>query len=268
MQQGKLLSLPSTTALNRIMCGYHDGANVIGIRIGTHASLDDFLGESGIAVADAPSINKKIRATLDRLNSTPTEHEKLRQILDQVADVRYYDGELEHASSIKFLNTSLRADGLEIRPHGGGHHLFNLGQHTIAVATLTTKSARLNLLSVQTDFNRAVSQCDIDPDGAVTSACATIESVCKCIFDDLGLPYPSKQDIQGLTAELAKHLNLSPGRKDLPPDWEQVVCSPNPVPLDMRVSNRPRGPEGTLDERQEAHPRADHRQAAGSGGGA
>lgn len=41
-----------------------------------------------------------------------------------------------------------------------------------------------------------------------------------------------------------------------------MVCSPKMVPSDMRVSNRPTGPERTLHERQEAHPRPDHRQAA------
>jgi hypothetical protein len=44
---------------------------------------------------------------------------------------------------------------------------------------------------------------------------------------------------------------------------QQVVCSPKMVPSDMRVSNRPLGPERTLHERQEAHSRTDHRQAAG-----
>jgi hypothetical protein len=42
----------------------------------------------------------------------------------------------------------------------------------------------------------------------------------------------------------------------------QLVCSPKLVPSDMGVANGPLGPEGTLDERQEAHSRADHRQAA------
>jgi transposase len=41
-----------------------------------------------------------------------------------------------------------------------------------------------------------------------------------------------------------------------------LACSPKMVPSAMRVFNRLMGPERTLHERQEAHTRTDHRQAA------
>lgn len=42
----------------------------------------------------------------------------------------------------------------------------------------------------------------------------------------------------------------------------RLVCSQQLVPSDMRVSNRRSGPERTLHERQEAHSRTDHCEAA------
>jgi predicted nucleic acid-binding protein len=45
-------------------------------------------------------------------------------------------------------------------------------------------------------------------------------------------------------------------------DHHFMVCSPKLVPSDMRVPNRPDGPERTLHERQKAHSGTDHWQVA------
>lgn len=222
MPPPKLLSLPAATALARIIGGYHDGSNSIGIRISTHAYLDDFFGEHGIAVADAPSINKKIRATIERMNTTATEHPDLKRLLEQVADPRYYTGG-EHVRSVEYLNSALRSDGLEIRQIGDSYRLFATGINAVAASALVTKADAFDLVSVQSDFERAVSEAEDDPAGAITAACSTVESVCKCILDEMKKPYPTNKDIKGLVGEVAKHLNLSPGRDDLPKEWEQDI---------------------------------------------
>lgn len=222
MPPSKLLSLPAVTALNRIIGGYYDGTHSIGIRIGTHAYLDDFFGEHGIAVADAPSINKKIRATVERMNTTATEHPDLKRLLAQVADPRYYTAG-EHERSVEFLNSALRSDGLEIRRIGDSYRLLATGVNAVAASALVTKADALDLVSVQADFERAVSEAEEDPAGAITAACSTVESVCKCILDEMNRPYPTNKDIKGLVGEVAKHLNLSPGRDDLPREWEQDI---------------------------------------------
>lgn|SRR5262249_19655698 len=90
-------------------------------------------------------------------------------------------------------------------------------------AALTEKARLLDYASVSKDFERALHQADTDPEDAITAACSTVESVCKCILDEMRVPYPSKQDIQGLTREVRKHLKLSPGRDDLEPDVVQIV---------------------------------------------
>ncbi len=52
----------------------------------------------------------------------------------------------------------------------------------------------------------------------LVSSASIVESVCKCLLDEMQLPYPKKQDIKGLASKVGKHLKLSPGRKDLPED--------------------------------------------------
>lgn len=220
MTPNRLLSLPAITAIGQMIDGHNDGTRRIGINISTHARLDDFFGEAGVEIANAPSIAKKIRATLNRANSAPAEHEALRRMVEQVADPRYYSGG-GHDLALAHLNTSLRADGLEIRRIGEVHRLVETGTNAVAAAALQEKAATLDLTSVQRDFERALSQAEHDSEGAITAACSTVESVCKCILDALGERYPVKQDIQHLSNEVGKHLGLSPARTDLPVELAQ-----------------------------------------------
>ena len=74
--------------------------------------------------------------------------------------------------------------------------------------------------SVKKDLERALTAADDDPESAITSACSTVESVCKCILEDMNRPLPQKKDIRGLVTEVSKHLNLSPGRTDIDKDIE------------------------------------------------
>lgn len=218
----RLLSLPSVTALVSVMNGYWDGEKSVGVRIATHAELGDFFGALDIEVADEPSIGKKIRATLARLNTTKSEHAALRRLLEQVADSRFHRGR-DHAAALAHLNDNLRGDGYELREIGSVFRLVTLGTNVAAAAALQDKTRSLDLDSVRTDFERALSEAEANPEGAITAACSTVESVCKCILDEAGEPYPSNQDIKGLTGAVAKLLSLSPGRDDLPKEWEADI---------------------------------------------
>jgi hypothetical protein len=57
----------------------------------------------------------------------------------------------------------------------------------------------------------------------VTAACSLLESVCRSILLELGLPLPAKKDIDGLIRAVQEPLNLSPGRSDLPAEIQQDV---------------------------------------------
>lgn len=222
MATNRMLSLPVITAIHRILCGYYDGSRSLGMAISTHANLDDFFGECGIEVVDAASINKKIRATIEWLNSTPAEHNSLKRLLEQIADPRYYGPEA-HGPALELLNGVLRADGFELRRVGGVHRLIATGSNAGAVEALITRVNLLDLVSVRADFDRAIEQIEHDPADAVTAACSIVESVCKCILDEMQQPYPAKEDIKGLVKEVSRHLNLSPDRADLPAEWEPDI---------------------------------------------
>lgn len=222
MATERLLSLPSITAIKRLLGGFRDGEHFIGIRIDTHGKLHDFFAEANIEVVDAPSIEKKLRATLDHLNTHPAEHPALKRLINQVADSRYYRGD-EHEASIAHLNQALHGDGFEVRCVGEKFRLHSMGLNPVAAEELTAKTHALDMASVRDDFERALSEADRDPADAITAACSTVESVCKCILDEMRRPYPASKDIKGLVSEVAKHLNLSPGRDDLPKEWEQDI---------------------------------------------
>jgi hypothetical protein len=206
----RLLSLPAITAVGQIIDGHFS----------THARLDDFFGVAGIEIADAPSIAKKIRATLNRANSSPAEYEGLTRLVEQLADPRIYSVN-GHEVALADLNKALRGDGMEIRCIGEVYKLVATGTDAVAAAALQEKAATFDLTSVQKDFCRALSQAEHDPEDAITAACSTVESVCKCILDESGVSYPAKQDIQHLSNQVAKQLGLSPARTDLPAELAQ-----------------------------------------------
>ncbi|MBX3408072.1 MAG: abortive infection family protein [Phycisphaeraceae bacterium] len=226
MAGNPLFSLSVVTALNRLVGGFSEGDEWLGMRINTHAALDDFFGALGIAVAAEPSINKKIRATIQRLNANPTEYKQLIAVIEQLADPRNHQFS-SHQLTLDHLNSVLRGDGYEARLVGEKYRVVSTGLNAVAAAALTETVDALDLQSVQADFERAISDAEADPAGALTSACSTVESVCKCILDGMDRPYPNKEDISHLSNEVAKHLGLSPARTDLPPllaqDLKQVL---------------------------------------------
>lgn len=214
-------SLPVITALSQLLDGHWDGTHRFGIAINTHARLDDFFNALNIPVAAAPSISKKIRATLNALNSRPPNIPALKSLIEQVVDPRHHFE--HHDLAIAHLNRALAPDGMEVRQVGAAFRLLSTSADGIAANALQTHADALDMQSVKADFERAVALAESDPAGSITSACSTVESVCKCILDEMGKPYPAKQEIRPLVAEVAGFLNLSPGRDDLPKEWESDI---------------------------------------------
>jgi hypothetical protein len=149
-----------------------------------------------------------------------SEPEAIVRVLEAVSDPRDFLNEPDkHAAVVEYLNKRLKFDGYELRAIGNLWKLFSLGTGSIAAESFASAITTLDYSSVEADLQRALAQADNDPEDAITSACSTVESVCKCILDDMGKEYPTKQDIRGLVTEVSKHLNLSPGREDLPSEW-------------------------------------------------
>lgn len=163
----------------------------------------------------------RLPTVIDALTSVnQREPEAIVRVIEAASDPRdFLDEPDKQAALVEYLNKRLKFDGFELRANGNLWKLFTLGTGSIAAESFGNVITSLDYASVEADLQRALAQADADPEDAITSACSIVESVCKCILDDMQKEYPSKQDIRGLVTEVSKHLNLSPGRDDLPPEW-------------------------------------------------
>lgn len=161
---------------------------------------------------------------LQRESKQPDGQATIIQIIEAAVDPRDYlnDGD-KLTAVVDYMNKRLRFDGFELRQIGQVFKVTALATNTVAAVALREKAEALDLRSVHDDFDRALTEADSDPADAITAACSTVESVCKCILDEMDKPYPTNKDIRGLVGEVAKHLKLSPGRDDLPKEWEQDI---------------------------------------------
>ncbi len=89
------------------------------------------------------------------------------------------------------------------------------GKSPSVLSRLSGTADTLNFDTVSRDLKRALDNVQADPESAVTSACSTVESVCRSIIIELGAELPSKKDIKGLFNAVKKPLGLSPDRTDL-----------------------------------------------------
>ena len=117
----------------------------------------------------------------------------------------------------------LRPDGFELRDHGGRFLLESVSTSPAMLRAVEEHAVVLEFDSVQRDAERAVVQADTDPEGAITAACSMVESVCRCILQEMKVPLPAKKDISHLVGEVQRQLNISPARADLAPDVKQIL---------------------------------------------
>jgi hypothetical protein len=157
-------------------------------------------------------------------NRTGDGREAIVRLIEQVADPREYtDNPSQQEDVLQYLNARLRGDRCEIKPVGERCRLLPIGSEGAVVPALRKEAAALGMESVQRDLDQALAEADTNPEGAVTAACSTVESVCKCILDELRQPPPSRQDISGLARAVCEHLRLSPDQEGLPQDIRQML---------------------------------------------
>ena len=68
----------------------------------------------------------------------------------------------------------------------------------------------INSQSIIDDWNRMLTAAEIDPEDAITSARALVESTCKAILEELEIPYEDRWNLGRLYKEAAQALQLSP----------------------------------------------------------
>ncbi|MBX7072914.1 MAG: abortive infection family protein [Pirellulales bacterium] len=222
----KRFSVQTITALTEVVTG--GSANDSTPAVGHYRSgpkLESFFGGLNIELRiGSASRVPSVQAVLQNAARGPDGNAAIIRVIEAVADPRDYLDEPEKLTAVVvYMNKRLSFDGHELRRLGNVYKVVTVTTNTVAASALQEKAKALDLGSVHADFERALSEADRDPADAITSACSTVESVCKCILDEMGKAYPVNKDIKGLVTEVAKHLKLSPGRDDLPKVWEQDI---------------------------------------------
>jgi len=163
-----------------------------------------------------------VRECLEGLNAT--DPGKVEEAIHAVCDPRdYLDDEAGLDDVVKYLNKRLKFDELELQRQGEFYRLTSTSTGGLPVVGFRNAIDLTDYDSVQADCERSLAAAETDPADAITAACSTVESVCKCILDEMKKTYPRKQDVKGLVSEVGKHLNLSPARNDLPEELAKDI---------------------------------------------
>ncbi len=190
----------------------------------TGPQLESFFGACNVSLdIGSGSRVPTVRACLIELNRGGA-FEPLRRLIEASVDPRDYVGnQPDHQEALQYLNDMLRPDGFELRERGGRYRLEAVSTSPAMLKAVEEHATALDYDSVQRDAERAVEQATTDPEGAITAACSMVESVCRCILQDMKQPLPAKKDISHLVNEVQRHLDLSPARTDLAPDVKQIL---------------------------------------------
>lgn len=219
-------STQTITALTEVVTGGSAGDSTPSIGLyRSGPKLERFFGGLNIELRIGNGSRvPTVLSVLEYENKQAEGRATIIKVIEACTDPRdYLEDESKLAAVVDYMNKRLRFDGFELRKIGQVFNVVALVTNTVGAAALKNKAKALDLDSVHNDFERALNEADSDPADAITAACSTVESVCKCILDEMGRPYPSNKDVKGLVSEVAKHLNLSPGRDDLPREWEQDI---------------------------------------------
>jgi hypothetical protein len=120
--------------------------------------------------------------------------------------------------SIGYLNARLAYDDLELRRTGQQVRLGTSGRSSSVVDALVSAGVVIDFDTVNRDLEQALASAETDPEDAVTSACSVVESVCRSVLVELGVPLQSKKDIQGLYQAVRDPLGLTPDKQGVADD--------------------------------------------------
>lgn len=182
----------------------------------TGPKLESFMRSCGVPMTlHGRSRCPAIRETLLELVEKGDEA-ILRKVIERSADPRDFQQPEKLDAVIGYLNRCLTLDGLELQRLGPAVRLVRCGMSAPVLESLASASDKLDLDTVRRDLDRALASSHADPEDSVTAACSTLESVCRSVISEMGIPLPATKDIQGLFKAIQGPLGLSPGRGDLP----------------------------------------------------
>lgn len=179
----------------------------------THATLDSLFAYAG-APGDPPEGSKPVKA-LEWLRRTNKDESVqpldvlgrlIENYLDTEPDPMGFNFDQETKDRVKLTRTLGQCELQYVR---GGKIIGSLGAPS---RTLEEFIRDRDIVSIDLEFNRALSNVDSDPREAVSAASNIIESLCKVYIHDEGLEAPAKQDLKPVWTIVRKHLGFDPGQ--------------------------------------------------------
>lgn len=220
-------SISTIMALVEVVTGGPGYSTTKSIGIYRSASkLESILGRANIDFQKGQFTSRMpaVKDVLRKVNSQPYGEQHIARLIGLVTDPAENDGDLAKAMAVvEYLNRCLKTDGYIIRLVNNHPQLLKTGEQSTLVAGLRRKAETLDLDSVNRNMDKALAKADDDPDGALTAACSALESVCKCLLEELGQPLPNKQDVTNLVQAVQRVLNLAPERKDINEDVRRIL---------------------------------------------
>jgi hypothetical protein len=214
------LAPQSIEALAMIISG--GGGNDTAPPIGIYRSaskLESFM--RGCNASMSVGNGSRLPALIDALERANRSGDQtiLRNIIERAADPRDFLSDPDRLQSVvDYLNARLAYDGLELQRVGQQVRLGTPGRSSSVVDALVNVAAVIDFDTVNRDLERALASAENDPEDAVTSACSVVESVCRSVLVELGLPLPAKKDIQGLYQAVREPLGLTPDKAGVSDD--------------------------------------------------
>lgn len=171
--------------------------------------------ESG-APGDVPEGNCETKCSrwLKRCNDDPSVDALavLGQVVQKFMDQESLENDSEIAKGQERIKNSLAKNQLSYQQNG----YISLAGASPASKSLSDYFRAGDFSSVESEFERAISQIERDPHAAITAASSIIEALCKTYIESFGLEMPAKQSIIPLWRVVQKHLgfNVDPSLAD------------------------------------------------------
>jgi hypothetical protein len=178
------------------------------------SKLESFM--RGCNVAMSVGNGSRLPALIEALEraNRGSDQTILKNIVERAADPRDFLNDPDRLKAvIEYLNARLSYDGLELQRVGQQVRLGAPGRSASVVDALVNAVVVIDFDTVSRDLERALVSAETDPEDAVTSACSVVESVCRSVLVELGVPLPTKKDVQGLYQAVREPLGLTPDKQ-------------------------------------------------------
>jgi len=184
----------------------------IAARRETHGTLDSLFTYAG-ASGDPPLGSKPVKAQAWLRLTNKDETIRPLDVLGRLIE-NYMEAPLDPADTWDQYKLDDRAriakvlDQCELEYRKGGKVV---GALSIPSRTLEEFIQDRDYVSIETEFNRALSNVEVNPREAVSAASNILESICKVYIAEEGLVIPGKQDLKAVWMLVRKHLGFDPG---------------------------------------------------------